>query len=269
MDHIVHNEVGPSMATGLSSHNNDTDDDRMIALVLSEEYEKLDGAVARRLANLASVPVCLDAKLRRKLHAISFNHEANHPLHGVKKSGEWGDHITLQAAADKIGIVEGERYRISRFSLFFSLFFLLPSSSVDTARQRVGMVEIDRYRSISGDNEVETARTGGTAQYRWYPTVLQTLFPSTIEGEDHSILRHRWTPLKLPPPAMPSSVVSIAIIRCFLRYRSYHSQLPLSLLLLSVASFVVVIVLKFLHHCCPLFLHFPLLVTLFSPSNYC
>lgn len=58
MEHIVHNEVGPSTATGLSSHSNDTDDDRMIALVLSEEYEKLDGAVSRRLANLASVPVC-------------------------------------------------------------------------------------------------------------------------------------------------------------------------------------------------------------------
>ena len=34
-------------------------DDRMIALVLSEEYAKLDGAVARRLSNLAPLPVCL------------------------------------------------------------------------------------------------------------------------------------------------------------------------------------------------------------------
>lgn len=35
----------------------DVEDDRMIALVLSEEYAKLDGAVARRLSNLAPAPV--------------------------------------------------------------------------------------------------------------------------------------------------------------------------------------------------------------------
>lgn len=51
--------VGASSSSSLSSQQ-DTEDDRMIALVLSEEYANLDGAVARRLSNLAPVPVrCL------------------------------------------------------------------------------------------------------------------------------------------------------------------------------------------------------------------
>ena len=45
-----------SSSTSLSSQQ-DVEDDRMIALVLSEEYAKLDGAVGRRLSNLAPVPV--------------------------------------------------------------------------------------------------------------------------------------------------------------------------------------------------------------------
>ena len=45
-----------SSSTSLSSQQ-DLEDDRMIALVLSEEYAKLDGAVGRRLSNLAPVPV--------------------------------------------------------------------------------------------------------------------------------------------------------------------------------------------------------------------
>ena len=45
-----------SSSTSLSSQQ-DVGDDRVIALVLSEEYAKFDGAVARRLSNLASVPV--------------------------------------------------------------------------------------------------------------------------------------------------------------------------------------------------------------------
>ena len=45
-----------SSSTSLSSQQ-DVDDDCMIAVVLSEEYAKLDGAVARRLSNLAPVPV--------------------------------------------------------------------------------------------------------------------------------------------------------------------------------------------------------------------
>lgn len=45
-----------STSTSLSSQQ-DVEDDRMIAVVLSEEYAKLDGAVGRRLTNLAPVPV--------------------------------------------------------------------------------------------------------------------------------------------------------------------------------------------------------------------
>ena len=45
-----------SSSTSLSSQQ-DVGDDRVIALVLSEEYAKFDGAVARCLSNLASVPV--------------------------------------------------------------------------------------------------------------------------------------------------------------------------------------------------------------------
>ena len=45
-----------SSSTSLSSQQ-DVDDDRMIAVVLSEEYAELDGAVGRRLSNLAPVPV--------------------------------------------------------------------------------------------------------------------------------------------------------------------------------------------------------------------
>lgn len=40
-----------------NSQNSSTEDDRMIALMLTEEYSKLDGAIARRLSNLAPVPV--------------------------------------------------------------------------------------------------------------------------------------------------------------------------------------------------------------------
>lgn len=57
MAHIVQNEAGPSTSASLGCHNNNTDDDRMIALVLSEEYADLDNAVARRVTNLSSMPV--------------------------------------------------------------------------------------------------------------------------------------------------------------------------------------------------------------------
>jgi hypothetical protein len=46
-----------SSSTSLSSQKSETDDDRMIAMVLSEEYAKLDGAMAKRLSNLTSIPV--------------------------------------------------------------------------------------------------------------------------------------------------------------------------------------------------------------------
>lgn len=45
-----------SSSTSLSSHQ-EIDDDRMIAVVLAEEYAHLDGAVARRLSNLAPIAV--------------------------------------------------------------------------------------------------------------------------------------------------------------------------------------------------------------------
>lgn len=51
-----------SSSTSLSSQH-DVEDDRMIALVLSEEYAKLDGAVGRRLSKLEPVPVRIPAFL--------------------------------------------------------------------------------------------------------------------------------------------------------------------------------------------------------------
>lgn len=53
-------ESSSSTSTSLSSQQ-DVDDDQMIALVLSEEYANLDGAVGRRLSNLAPVPVRIPA----------------------------------------------------------------------------------------------------------------------------------------------------------------------------------------------------------------
>lgn len=46
-------------SSGSTSHSSqqDVEDDRMIALVLSEEYAKLDGAVGWRLTHLETVPV--------------------------------------------------------------------------------------------------------------------------------------------------------------------------------------------------------------------
>lgn len=52
-----------SGSTSYSSQQEDVEDDRMIALVLSEEYAKLDGSVGRRLSNLAPVPVRIPAFL--------------------------------------------------------------------------------------------------------------------------------------------------------------------------------------------------------------
>nr|DAD30348.1 TPA_asm: hypothetical protein HUJ06_009199 [Nelumbo nucifera] len=47
-------ECSSSMSTNTCES---VEDDRMIALVLTEEYAKLDGAIGRRLSNLAHVPV--------------------------------------------------------------------------------------------------------------------------------------------------------------------------------------------------------------------
>ncbi|XP_057489361.1 OVARIAN TUMOR DOMAIN-containing deubiquitinating enzyme 12 isoform X2 [Actinidia eriantha] len=128
-----------SSSTSLSSQQ-DVDDDRMIAVVLSEEYAKLDGAVGRRLSNLAPVPHVPrinsfipnvnDASLDHQrllqrlnvygLYEMKVSGDGNCQLKDCRslyegyvpmkykryykkmaKSGEWGDHVTLQAAADK------------------------------------------------------------------------------------------------------------------------------------------------------------------------
>nr|CAB3486937.1 unnamed protein product [Digitaria exilis] len=60
MTHMFPREGASSSSTSMSSQRSETDDDRMIAMVLSEEYAKLDGAMAKRLTNLTSIPVrCL------------------------------------------------------------------------------------------------------------------------------------------------------------------------------------------------------------------
>ncbi|XP_073098467.1 OVARIAN TUMOR DOMAIN-containing deubiquitinating enzyme 12 isoform X2 [Elaeis guineensis] len=165
MTHIIQNEGGSSSSTSISSERTDTDDDRMIAIVLSEEYASLDGAAARRLSNMSSVPhvprintfipelsnATLDhQRLLQRLNAyglyeVKVSGDGNcqfralsdqmyrspehhkhvrkeivkqlkechslyegyvpmkykHYCKKMAKSGEWGDHITLQAAADK------------------------------------------------------------------------------------------------------------------------------------------------------------------------
>ncbi|PPD91213.1 hypothetical protein GOBAR_DD11853 [Gossypium barbadense] len=139
-----------SSSTSWSSHQ-DTEDDQMIAVVLSEEFSKLDGAVARRLSGLAPVPhVPHINSYIPSLHDASLDHQRLlesksliflrlhvYGLYEVKvsgdgncqfralsdqmyrspeyhkhvrkdivkqvcgRSGEWGDHVTLQAASDK------------------------------------------------------------------------------------------------------------------------------------------------------------------------
>ncbi|XP_073526348.1 uncharacterized protein [Phyllobates terribilis] len=145
----------------------ETDDDHMIAVMMSEEYANLDNEVAKRLSNLAPVPLVprinsfiptySDAsmdhqRLIQRLHvyglcevrvsgdgncqfrALSDQmfkspeyhkhvrkdivkqlkehrpfYEGYVPMEYKKyykkiaKSGEWGDHVTLQAAADRFG----------------------------------------------------------------------------------------------------------------------------------------------------------------------
>ncbi|KAL0351216.1 UNVERIFIED_CONTAM: OVARIAN TUMOR DOMAIN-containing deubiquitinating enzyme 12 [Sesamum radiatum] len=132
---------GCSSSTSLSSQQ-DVEDDRMIAVVLSEEYAKLDGAVGRRISSLAPVPhiprinlhfpSSSDSNLdyqrllqRLKVYGLyevkvsgdgNCQLKDNHALYEgyvpmkfksyykkMAKSGEWGDHVTLQAAADKVG----------------------------------------------------------------------------------------------------------------------------------------------------------------------
>ncbi|KAK4477285.1 hypothetical protein RD792_016499 [Penstemon davidsonii] len=161
---------GCSSLASTSSTQQDVDDDKMIAVVLSEEYAKLDGAVGRRLSNLAPVahvprinsyfPTLSDSSLDYQrllqrlnvygLYEVKVSGDGNcqfralsdqiyrspeyhkHVRKEVVKQlkdnralyesyvpmkfkkyhkkmaklgtlwfGEWGDHVTLQAAADK------------------------------------------------------------------------------------------------------------------------------------------------------------------------
>ncbi|KAE8707170.1 Detected protein of confused Function [Hibiscus syriacus] len=160
--------MGESSTSSSWSSHPDTEDDQMIAVVLSEEYSMLDGAVARRLSGLAPVPhvpqintyipsisdASLDhQRLLQRLQvyglcevkvtgdgncqfrALSDQmyrspeyhkhirkdivkqlkdncnlYEEYVPMKYKKyckkmaKSGEWGDHVTLQAAADKFAV---------------------------------------------------------------------------------------------------------------------------------------------------------------------
>nr|XP_011468233.1 PREDICTED: OTU domain-containing protein DDB_G0284757 isoform X2 [Fragaria vesca subsp. vesca] len=143
-----------SSSTSLSSQQ-DVEDDCMIAFVLSEEYAQLDGAVARRLSNLAPIPhiprinsyipnisdASLDhQRLLQRLYVyrlceVKVSGDGNCQFRALSdqmykspdyhkhvrkeivkqlkdyrsqyegyvpmRSGEWGDHVTLQAAADK------------------------------------------------------------------------------------------------------------------------------------------------------------------------
>lgn len=157
--------VGECSSSTSASSQQDIEDDRMIALLLTEEYANLDGAVGRRLSNLAPIPhvprintyipnisdASLDhQRLLQRLNAYNLfevkvsgdgncqfralsdqlyrspeyhKHvrkevvkqlKENRSLYEgyvpmkykkyykkVAKSGEWGDHVTLQAAADK------------------------------------------------------------------------------------------------------------------------------------------------------------------------
>lgn len=145
----------------------DTEDDRMIAVALSEEYANLDGEVARRVSHLSSIPHVprintyipnlSDAGLDHQrllqrlnvygLYEVKVYGDGNCQFRALSdqmfkspeyhkyvrkeivkqlkdfrsfyegyvpmkykryykkmaKPGEWGDHVTLQAAADKFG----------------------------------------------------------------------------------------------------------------------------------------------------------------------
>ncbi|KAK7336205.1 hypothetical protein VNO77_16739 [Canavalia gladiata] len=157
---------GSQSSSSCNNQQQDTKDDHIIALVLSEEYAKLDGAVGRRVSNLAPVPhvprinsfipTISDATLdhHRLLQRLNMyglcevkvsgdgncqfralsdqlfrspeyhknvrkeivkqlkNHRSLYECYvpmkykqyykRMTKSGEWGDHVTLQAAADKV-----------------------------------------------------------------------------------------------------------------------------------------------------------------------
>ncbi|GJN27747.1 hypothetical protein PR202_gb15795 [Eleusine coracana subsp. coracana] len=123
MTHRYPNESASSSSTSMSSsQKSETDDDRMIAMVLTEEYAQLDGAMAKRLTNLTSIPfralsdqlyrspeyhkhvrkdIVKQLKERKSLYEGYVPMKYKHYCKKMKKSGEWGDHVTLQAAADR------------------------------------------------------------------------------------------------------------------------------------------------------------------------
>ncbi|GJS87187.1 hypothetical protein Tco_0769823 [Tanacetum coccineum] len=113
-DHLP--SVGESSSSTSLSSQQDVEDDGMIAAVLSEEYAKLDGSVGRRLTNLEPVAVTVygligsEAVLVTEIaSSVQFlTSSTGHPSiinmserRLSSRTGEWGDHVTLQAAADK------------------------------------------------------------------------------------------------------------------------------------------------------------------------
>ncbi|KAJ4832740.1 OVARIAN TUMOR DOMAIN-containing deubiquitinating enzyme 12 [Turnera subulata] len=163
---VIQQKSGGECSSSTSwSSQQEVEDDRMIAVVLSEEYAKLDGAVAKRLSSLAPVPhvprinsfipnlnqatmdhqrllqrlqvyglyevkvsgdgncqfralseqmykspeyhkhvrkeIVKQLKDYRSLYEGYVPMKYKHYYKKMAKSGEWGDHVTLQAAADK------------------------------------------------------------------------------------------------------------------------------------------------------------------------
>ncbi|KAK3009101.1 hypothetical protein RJ639_015261 [Escallonia herrerae] len=91
--------IGECSSSTSASSQQDVEDDRMIAVVLSEEYAKLDGALGRRLSNLAPVALFILDKLIRKF-------SRSHPrlniygLYEVKVSGD--GNCQFRALSDQI-----------------------------------------------------------------------------------------------------------------------------------------------------------------------
>ena len=71
-------EGASSSSTSMSSQRSETDDDRMIAMVLSEEYAKLDGAMAKRLTNLTSIPVRCPMNFMLLVLSFAFSFSSLH-----------------------------------------------------------------------------------------------------------------------------------------------------------------------------------------------
>ncbi|XP_031740161.1 OVARIAN TUMOR DOMAIN-containing deubiquitinating enzyme 11 isoform X2 [Cucumis sativus] len=138
-----YSNVSVSSSSSLNSSFQDTEDDHTIARILAEEENlKFDNKLGKRLSHLDSIPhtprvngeipnvndATLDherlsgrlvtyglAELQmegdgncqlkkfRKLYEGYVPMKYKTYLKKMKKSGEWGDHVTLQAAADRFG----------------------------------------------------------------------------------------------------------------------------------------------------------------------